>query len=375
MAHEKAVTAQKILPLTSLRFFAAFYVLLFHLSRQIAWLSPPSFFGRFISLGYTAVSFFFVLSGFVLALAYLQSNASVDTRRFLTARFARIYPALFACLLLDLPHFLYYEIRLQHDSLPHILTGAAISFTALEAWFPRIAGIDGPSWSISVEFLFYLVFPFLAPPLWRMRSRLLWPTAAAFYLAGNFLVYVVYRAYGDSFALSYQPFTHLAEFLLGICTARLYLSSTKSPRLSAICRRFGTPAALLAAAAFLAIPALSLRIPVPYLQHALLVPIYSVLILAFASGSPLIAKLFSRNGFVLLGEASFALYLIHMPLMMLLRRPFQTHPYLTPPLFALIAVALSVGSFLYLEIPARRWILARLDTKSREDLTTQAVAQ
>ena len=375
MAPEKTGAAQKILPLTSLRFLAAFYVLLFHLSRQVAWLNPPNFFGRFISLGYTAVSFFFVLSGFVLALAYLQSAGPVDTRRFLIARFARIYPALFSCLVLDLPHFLYIEIRVQHESLLHILTGIAISFTALEAWFPHIPGIDGPSWSISVEFLFYLMFPLLAPPLWRLRARLFWPAAAGLYLAGNLLIFVIYRTYGDSFALSYQPFGHLAEFLLGICTAHLYLIHAKSPCWSAITRRLSPVAALLAASSFLAIPVFSLEIPVPYLQHGLLVPIYSVLILAFASGSPVIAKLFSRNGFVILGEASFALYLIHMPLLMLLRRPMQTHPYVTPPAFALIAIALSVASFYYLETPARHWILTRLHSQSREDLPTQAVAQ
>jgi hypothetical protein len=98
---------EKIHALTSLRFFAAFYVVLFH--------TVPLVFGdrmqatltqRAISLGYVSVSFFFLLSGYILAMVYLRSGRPIDKRNFSSARFARVYPLFLVTLLADTPFVL-----------------------------------------------------------------------------------------------------------------------------------------------------------------------------------------------------------------------------------------------------------------------------
>src|ERR1700712_5707681 len=87
--------------LTSLRFFAALYVVLYHsLTPMVSGIEKHAFVQRAISLGYASVSFFFFLSGYILAVAYLRTGRDLRMRkRFYVARFARIYP-LFALTLL-----------------------------------------------------------------------------------------------------------------------------------------------------------------------------------------------------------------------------------------------------------------------------------
>src|SRR5260221_10868016 len=90
-----APPAQKkqLLELTSTRFFAAMAVLLGHFNE---WLDLPSWLSRWIAGGF-GVSFFFVLSGFILTYVYWEhfegGVARRGYRRYLVARFARIYPS------------------------------------------------------------------------------------------------------------------------------------------------------------------------------------------------------------------------------------------------------------------------------------------
>jgi peptidoglycan/LPS O-acetylase OafA/YrhL len=76
--------------ITSLRFFAAIHVVLFHL-QCFHLITGPSWFQKFCSIGYTGVSFFFVLSGFILV--YTYAGRDLSAREFCRARFARVYPA------------------------------------------------------------------------------------------------------------------------------------------------------------------------------------------------------------------------------------------------------------------------------------------
>jgi peptidoglycan/LPS O-acetylase OafA/YrhL len=99
--------------LTSSRFFAALYVVLFHL-QTCQLIAGPSWFRKFCSIGYTGVSFFFVLSGFILVYTYAGRDQSA--REFWRARFARVYPA-YAFSLLAIA-FIYFPAVMSHDVGP-----------------------------------------------------------------------------------------------------------------------------------------------------------------------------------------------------------------------------------------------------------------
>ena len=365
----------KILPLTSLRFFAAAAVVVYHLSPYVFWLHQPNLLGRSVALGFVSVSFFFVLSGFVLATSYARSEASFNLKGFLVARFARIYPGFCAWLLFETPHFVYTNIRVMHHRAQEIFLLWLGSFFALHGWLTRFGFMDAPCWSISDEFFFYLLFPFVAFRLWRMKSQWLGVVCVLLYLLGNAFVYYCFRHGAPHYELDFNPLTHLPDFFLGIALARFRDRIERRPAWSARVRRFAPALALLAVLVFFAIPAFSLGIPLTLMQHSALFPIYAAIILAFASGNALIEKIFAVPLLVLLGEASFALYLLHIPVAAVLRVPLERQPILMPFVFFGICVGLSIVSFHFLETPARRWIIRRFHSRDRESIAVQTLAQ
>src|SRR5260370_4584394 len=157
--------------LSSLRGIAAVMVLLYHSSFSafhFAGGAPPWLW----SGGSLAVDLFFFLSGFVLTHVYarrLERDRSWRTSgRFLWARFSRIYPAsLFTTVVFVL------AFTVGGLSFP-----AGVSFTKqliaslllLQVpWLHDIV-INSPSWSLSAEWYAYLIFPFIAPMIGRLRN-------------------------------------------------------------------------------------------------------------------------------------------------------------------------------------------------------------
>src|SRR5207249_3735398 len=136
----------KLNALTGLRFVAAAMIVVHH-SRGFFQIPLPHY-----ALDH-GVSFFFVLSGFIIAYAYPKLDNKHDVFDFYVARIARIWPAHFATLLLVLP-------LLQ---TPINLTFVANAFL-LHSWVPSkpwYFSYNHPSWSISTELFFYAVFPIL----------------------------------------------------------------------------------------------------------------------------------------------------------------------------------------------------------------------
>jgi peptidoglycan/LPS O-acetylase OafA/YrhL len=150
--------------LTTVRFLAAVLVVAAHGSSRfgfapsIAW--PYAFAG--------AVTFFFVLSGFVLAYNYADLAGGAPLRRFYVLRFARVWPLHIAgigIVLALMPPDSWVRPGLD------LALAAILVVTLTQAWFLLIAGYAGafnpPSWTLSVDALFYLAFPWL---LARMRT-------------------------------------------------------------------------------------------------------------------------------------------------------------------------------------------------------------
>src|SRR5689334_22296101 len=140
--------------LTSLRFWAAAVVVLNHLdAAKISYL--PDIVKGWCQSGYEAVSFFFVLSGFILTYVYSSpredGGLNVSARRFRIARFARIGPAYYLGLILMLPPFIYGLAVAGMIPLDDFVLATIAVPTLLQAWFPPISfSWNGPAWSLSV---------------------------------------------------------------------------------------------------------------------------------------------------------------------------------------------------------------------------------
>jgi peptidoglycan/LPS O-acetylase OafA/YrhL len=176
-------TQPRLAALASARFFAAFHVLLFHASamRGLNW--APRWWQTFASAGYVAVSFFFVLSGFVLV--YTYEGKKFDLGRFWRARFARLYPVYLLSLVVCAPFFFYVITRFDFPGFEwtkaHLTAAVVLVLAMLQAWVPGAAMTwNGVAWAVSVEIFFYVVFPVLLRSFGRLSNR----TTAILCLAG-----------------------------------------------------------------------------------------------------------------------------------------------------------------------------------------------
>src|SRR5260370_8948074 len=121
-------------------------------------------FQKLSSIGYVGVSFFFVLSGFILV--YTYAGRPMILKNFWRARFARIYPAYAFSLLVTAPFFFYAVLTMNIPffvwAKAHLKLASALVLSLLQAWVPQAALTwNAVAWSLSVEPFFYLLFPFL----------------------------------------------------------------------------------------------------------------------------------------------------------------------------------------------------------------------
>lgn len=366
---QMSIPRPQLRALTGLRFFAAVHVVVFHFSQRrfSGWAA------NIVSAGYIGVSLFFVLSGFILAYTYAGSQdvEPIDRRSFWVARFARVYPLYGFALLATLPFF----IREVPDD--GFLLACMLSTVVLgHAWFPQYAEQwNGPGWSLSVEALFYAAFPFLVPGLRRLRKELFFPSMfglAVLALAAPFL-YLQLKPDGQSVitsndhfywlsVLKYNPLMHLPEFLMGALCGVRFLDSAADPRDS----RWSV-VSTLASVAILAALAASPQLPFPYLHNGLMAPLFCLLIFSLAHDRGPIAAILGTRLLLLLGEASYALYLLHVPIERWLHRFWPAGPsdVWFPVAYGVAVIVLPVVVLIVVENPSRRVLRSWLNRGMR----------
>lgn len=346
--------------LTGLRFLAALHVVVYHALRpQLVDAAPGP--AALLQSGPTAVTLFFVLSGFVLAHVYGFAPAA---RPFWGARVARLAPLYLAALLVALPIGVGARARGVVDDPLGPLSLLLVA-TGTQAWVPQAAlRWNPPAWSLSCELFFYLLFPVLARVVGARRAGGALALGVGAWLAGTLLPVAYLLLAPDGLAMpvitdeapwlnavKLSPWARLPEFVLGVAAARCVAAG------------FGPPPALgLAALVAAAAVAASGAVPTLLLHNALLAPLFAVGIAGLAGGTDPLARLLATRPMQTLGESSYALYLLHVPLMMWAMALTRTRelPAATALLVAALSVPLSVAAHWWLERPARRWLRARL---------------
>jgi len=309
-------------------------------------------------LGPIMVTFFFVLSGFVLAITYLP-RPHLDTGRFLVNRFSRIGPIYYVALAAML------LILWRQGRELHALS-AALDLAFLQAWIPSYPlDINPPAWSLSVEAAMYFSFP-AAASFVRARSArvVLGAAGAAWLLTQVALSLVLSRTdYADTGPLHdlvyYWPPAHWCSFALGIAGGHWYLREGK-----AAAGRW-TALALLAVAVAI-VPAIlgegSLRqvagIPIA-LASSFLAPLFLALVLSVAVAPAWVGRLLAPPPFVALGNASYSLYILQLPAYLLFCQFFIGRAAYTPAqlfAFACVLAVVSVAAYYLFERPVMRAI-------------------
>jgi peptidoglycan/LPS O-acetylase OafA/YrhL len=327
--------------LTGIRFFLAIWVVIYHVTpvsdqRVVDWFpAAPHALYSLIRTGYVAVGVFFVLSGFVLAYNY-NLGKRWDGRslaRFAVARFSRVYPAYCIGLLLIMPFIVYRLARaFSLEALRlEALTGF-LNWTLLQAWIPDMALTwNDPGWSLSNEAFFYLCFPFVGVFLWRASTlgknlaagAAMWLCAVLVPLwqllrpgAGFEDISTLGASLGGSADtigrfIKYNPLLRLPEFCVGILLCRMYSHVRQSnQRLLGRGFWFYLPALLLTGALLSTASGLS-----PFLLHnGILLPLYACLIFGLALEGGFLGRVLSSDILVLLGNASYSMYILHVPI-------------------------------------------------------------
>ena len=353
--------AQRIDALTGLRPFASLYVFFFHFGRPLL-ATAPAWLRALGGSGFVGVSFFYVLSGFVLALSYgprILDGDTFDHRRFLARRVSRLLPAYVVALALLVP------LALRHDSsVVASPLGGVLQLAFLQAWWPPVALTwNLPAWSISIEVAFYLILPSLVRAIARLsmtqRRWLLaatWGTALA--IAGVYSAIAPDGPVGpDSNAfylgfLKFWPPARLPELVFGVTLGLSFDRARRAPPwLGAV--------AVLVAATLLS---LSDRLPFALVHNALLMPCFGAIVWAAASDRGVVGRILGSRPLYRLGRASYDIYILQMPLMYLVlaaKLPLAGAQFVV--VFGLVVYGVGLAFHLTIEPHAQKWVAQRLD--------------
>ena len=287
---------------------------------------------RLLTRGCVSTGFFFVLSGFLLAYAYLDVDGlpKVPDRTFWKGRFRRLYPLYFVSLLLLLPAPALLPITPKHLAPAETIGGIVTSLTLTQAWFPAFALFwNAPAWALSAFAAFYAVFPSFARSTARLGPRGLARLAIALAFASllPMVAYMLIDPYGDARTataitlggfwlnlLRFNPLAWLPQFLAGVALGRLFAMGVDSGRIVIADRPSWRPSAGDAAAvAVLGLLMLAPSIPYVVLRHGLFMPVFLLILWDLGRGRGVLAGLASGRILGWLSEASFGLFALQMP--------------------------------------------------------------
>jgi peptidoglycan/LPS O-acetylase OafA/YrhL len=333
-------------PLTSLRFFAALVVVVFHYNITRAVFTP------FVAdFGYEAVTFFFILSGFILAYAHGIPRAALNVRSrdFFAARLVRICPAYYVAISLVVLLFMVAGILAKVSPL-----STALVLSMLQSWTPQFAlSLNPPAWSLSNEMFFYLLFP----ALWN-TTRHLGPRSSLVISAILVLAAALIRnclptgvETWTSFRL-YFPLLNLPQFVLGMAIGYTFLVASFN--------RHTYTSFFIAGLA-----ALCLIVLIEYwlgwvANSAILCVVFSLIIFGAAGVTGFMKKILSFPPLILLGEASYSIYILHFPIWLWWNHYTRIVYHLDWPssvefgVYLSMVIFVSIAVLVFIERPARR---------------------
>jgi peptidoglycan/LPS O-acetylase OafA/YrhL len=312
-----------------LRIVAAVWVVVFHLhfTTLPAIARAVELLGPLITAGALGVDLFFVLSGFVIAYTYLDLLGPAlrvrATGRFVWVRACRLWPA-YALVLHLFGLWLAARWYLGGDgdiafqaAQPVLSVGEYVQqLFMVQLWgnaFFDGASWVGPTWSISAEWLAYLLFPVAALGFYRLRNL----PAAVLALASLAAMSPMAWAY-VSVGQPYYPFSWLVRILCGFCGGVLAYLAVRRLRSTGCAARTSSrwAASVLAAGLPVLIVAGLLlgELAGPGRGGAVII-VFPLLVGALAVADHGPAMLLSAPWAVYGGRLSYCFYLVHIPML------------------------------------------------------------
>ncbi len=375
----------EIKALTGLRIVAAVWVVLFHFRPMLSDISPDfrENLAPVLNCGAQGVDLFFILSGFVLTWNYLdrmgRSWSTRETLHFLWLRLARVWPVYLvtmhlAALLVIL------SLHVGHVRLPEANDLTAVSYIRqvllVQLWFePFFDGTswDGPAWSISAEWLAYLLFGVLALVIFRMKLATRARTLMWLAVAASLPPVVILLASGHF----YTPWSWLPRIVTQFAAGALACAAVRRLRLTDRGRHIAGYVSLLLLVAVVGVlywfDAHSISGVVENDSGGVVDVLFVPLVITLAVGLGSLPRLLSTRVMVYGGQISFCLYMVHelvhtswgWAVEQFGLTPWQSDSPWKWNVLGLLAIALALSSLLYhvVEEPARRWMRRMVDVR------------
>lgn len=298
-------TKTYLLGLDALRFLAAISVVIFHFGKW-SWPFNDGFLVSYINVANLGVSFFFVLSGFIMF--YVYKNTAMDRAgiyNFLVARFTRIIPLYILTLLVSILYLYNFE---QIDlSIKTIL----YHLFFIQSWIPgEVLTLNFVNWTLSIEMFFYLIFPFLFLSMKKSPRNFIFATILI-WIVSNVATILLALNLDSSSVFNYElvkyfPLLHLNNFLVGMVGSYLYFNQKIDMR-------------ILQKVSYVFF-ALVLIYPlfIPEFMHighhnGLFAPIFLLVIFHILNPRNICSKILRLKFFTVLGKASYGVYLLQAP--------------------------------------------------------------
>lgn len=384
----------EIKALTGLRIIAAVWVVLFHF-RPLLRLASPGFsdaLAPVLDRGAQGVDLFFILSGFVLTWNYLErmgeSFSARATVHFLWLRLARVWPIYLVTLHLALL-WVIFTLHVGHVPTEDLSRLTAISYVRqvllVQLWFePFFDGSswDGPAWSISAEWLAYLLFGVLILVVYRMMRVTSARALAALAVIASLPPLLLLLATGQF----YTPWSWLPRIVMQFTAGALACAAVRKPALGPSDRsgRAAGYCATLLLAATVGVLYYFDAHPISGLfdSGGLVDVLFVPLVMALAVGTGSLPAVLSTRLMVYGGQISFCLYMVHelvhtawnwatVQFEILLDEGATAAKWMVCGLLA-AATVLSMVLFHAVEEPGRRWMRRMIGARAETAQVTQA---
>ncbi|CCH52307.1 acyltransferase 3 [Fibrisoma limi BUZ 3] len=373
--------------LTPMRGIAAVLVVIFHFNLLVLPIIDPAI-TQLHRRWYLLVDFFFILSGFIITYVYgdwFENRVTVTSfRRYMAARFARIYPLHFVTLLWVIALYIL-VVPVYHVKLSPVEQGV-FDVPAIPLHVFMLHGFlsvssatwNTPTWSIGCEWLLYLLFPVLMLGFRRLSG------AGRYAMLGVVLALYVYLTQPVENHPMYKPWLPtltntiddlrfpgsflrcFAGFLLGMISLEAYT------------RRWGQH--VLGRSAVFTTLVLGLAVCF-HLQilDTLTVWAFPLLILGACYNAGRVSKLLESRPLQRLGDWSYSIYMVHMPILFsflavqLITAPADKKPAepvtygpagpIACGIYLALVIAVAALMHRFVEVPGRRFFNRSLKAK------------
>jgi peptidoglycan/LPS O-acetylase OafA/YrhL len=338
--------------LTSTRFFAAILVVIHHFGRDAV---PFKHARSFFSNGNLSVSYFFVLSGFILY--YANNERQLNYREFVSKRAARILPMYYFALIIEVLLMLHGLIIAPGSGVyPVFWHELLYSSLLIQSCIPNYPlCLNLPAWSLSIEAFFYILFPLLL--LFERKNF-------KFFLLFTTILFIVTQALHIYYFpekntlpspkvdfLFFNPLMHVNQFLIGMLGGYFFKRHWEW---------FQGKKMLPALLVILILLCMAFRPAQISYQTGLLAPLFALAIMSIAAVNP---RILQSRPLVILGNASYGIYILQYPLYQW--ADIFNHSYFPQPalfwIYLPCLVAISIIGYYLVEKPLRKkvtgWLL------------------